>query len=61
MATLSSIKEQFSNKTGAVSLLSESQRQTALTRAKEAAEEAKNQGGFFGGIGYFFEKIGLGF
>ena len=38
MATLSSIKEQFSNKTGAVSLLSESQRQTALTRAKEAAE-----------------------
>lgn len=24
-------------------------------------ERAKNQGGFFGGIGYFFEKIGLGF
>ena len=29
--------------------------------AQAAAEEEKNRGGFFGGLGYAFEKIGLGF
>ncbi len=29
--------------------------------AQAAAEEEKNKGGFFGGLGYTFEKIGLGF
>jgi hypothetical protein len=28
---------------------------------EEEEEEEKNKGGFFGGLGYFFEKIGLGF
>ena len=37
-------------------------RQTAAyEKAQAAAEREQNQGGFLGGIGYAFEKIGLGF
>ncbi len=69
MATLTEIKNQFaqnsvSNPTnnGLSGLLTDNQRQAALTRyQKEQEEKAKNNGGFFGGIGYAFEKIGLGF
>ncbi len=61
MATLSSIKQQFNTRTGAASLLTENQIQTAATRREEEEEAKKNNGGFFGGIGYVLEKIGLGF
>ncbi len=61
MATLSSIKQQFNTRTGAASLLTENQIQTAATRREEEEEAKKNNGGFFGGIGYALEKIGLGF
>lgn len=61
MATLSEIKRQYLYGTGAYNLLTENQRQLVLTRQREAEEASKNQGGFFGGIGYAFEKLGLGF
>ena len=61
MATLSSIKQQFNTRTGAASLLTENQIQTAAIRREEGEEAKKNNGGFFGGIGYALEKIGLGF
>ena len=61
MATLSSIKQQFNTRTGAASLLTENQIQTAATRREEEEEAKKNNGGFLGGIGYALEKIGLGF
>lgn len=32
-----------------------------VNEEEEEDEEEKNKGGFFGGLGYFFEKIGLGF
>ena len=42
--------------------LSAAQKEASLTRyAREQEEKAKNQGGFLGGIGYAFEKLGLGF
>ena len=69
MATLTEIKNQFaqnslSNPTHKASsgLLTDNQRQAAFTRyQKEQEEKEKNQGGFWGGLGYVFEKIGLGF
>lgn len=42
MATLSSIKQQFNTRTGAASLLTENQIQTAATR-REEEEEAKKE------------------
>nr|DAP62541.1 MAG TPA: nuclease [Caudoviricetes sp.] len=54
-------------KTG-VSFLSDDERNSLISRqtaayeaAQVAAEREQNQGGFLGGIGYAFEKIGLGF
>lgn len=54
-------------KTG-VSFLSDDERNSLISRqtaayeaAQAAAEREQNQGGFLGGIGYAFEKIGLGF
>lgn len=61
MATLSQLKQQYTYKTGVSSLLTENQRQTIMTHLQEEEEARKNQGGFFGGIGYAFEKLGLGF
>lgn len=69
MATLTEIKNQFaqnslSNPTNKASsgLLTDNQRQAAFVRyQKEQEEKEKNQGGFWGGLGYVFEKIGLGF
>lgn len=42
-------------------MLTEEQQKSAITKAAAEEEEKKNQGGFFGGIGYAFEKLGLGF
>ena len=42
-------------------MLTEEQQKSAITKAAAEEEEKKNQGGFLGGIGYAFEKIGLGF
>ena len=42
-------------------MLTENQRSAAITKAAEEAEREKNQGGFWGGLGYVFEKVGLGF
>ena len=61
MATLSQLKQQYTYKTGVSSLLTENQRQTIMTHLQEEEEARRNQGGFFGGIGYAFEKLGLGF
>lgn len=61
MATLSQLKQQYTYKTGVSSLLTENQRQTITTHLQEEEEARRNQGGFFGGIGYAFEKRGLGF
>jgi len=61
MATLSQLKQQYTYKTGVSSLLTENQRQTITTDLQEEEEARRNQGGFFGGIGYAFEKLGLGF
>ena len=62
MATLSTLKNSYANKTGVASLLTENQRQIAINTAiAEKEEAAKNNGGFFGGIGYLGHKIGLGF
>ncbi len=62
MATLSTLKNSYANKTGVASLLTENQRQIAINNAiAEQEEAAKNNGGFFGGIGYLGHKIGLGF
>ena len=61
MATLSQLKQQYTYKTGVSSLLTENQRQTITTHLQEEEEARRNQGGFFGGIGYAFEKLGLGF
>ena len=54
-------------KTG-VSFLSDGERNSLISRqtaayeaAQAAAQREQNQGGFLGGIGYAFEKIGLGF
>lgn len=59
MATLSDIKNRFAQNTSILE-------QAALERKRIAEEqererESQNNGGFFGGIGYAFEKIGLGF
>lgn len=62
MATLSTLKNSYANKTGVASLLTDNQRQIAINNAlAEKEEAAKNNGGFFGGIGYLGHKIGLGF
>ena len=61
MATLSSFKQQNAYKIGVSSMLTEEQQKSAITKAAAEEEEKKNQGGFLGGIGYAFEKIGLGF
>ena len=61
MATLSSFKQQNVHKIGVSSMLTEEQQKSAITKAAAEEEEKKNQGGFFGGIGYAFEKLGLGF
>lgn len=61
MSTLSQLKRQFETKQGVGSMLTDNQIQTAITRRQEEEEAKKNQGGFFGGLGYVFEKIGLGF
>lgn len=61
MATLSQLKQQYTYKTGVSSLLTENQRQTIMTHLQEEEEARRNQGGFFGGIGYALEKLGLGF
>ncbi len=69
MATLSDIKNQFAQNSLSnpkektpYALLTDNQRQTAMARYQyEQEQKEKNQGGFFGGIGYAFEKIGLGF
>lgn len=61
MATLSQLKQQYTYKTGVSSLLTENQRQTITTHLQEEEEARRNQGGFFGGTGYAFEKLGLGF
>lgn len=61
MATLSQLKQQYTYKTGVSSLLTANQRQTIATHLQEEEEARRNQGGFFGGIGYAFEKLGLGF
>ena len=54
-------------KTG-ISFLTDEQRNSLISRqtvayeaAQAAAQREQNQGGFLGGIGYAFEKIGLGF
>lgn len=60
MATLSQLKQQYTYKTGVSSLLTENQRQTITTHLQEEEEARRNQGGFFGGIGYAFEKRDLG-
>lgn len=65
MKTLSMIKQENMYKSGASSLLSNNQKNTALSRIEEKQkleeESSKNKGGFFGGLGYTFEKLGLGF
>lgn len=61
MASLSALKQQYTNKTGVSNLLTQNQQQTVYTHLQEEDEARKNQGGFFGGIGYAFEKLGLGF
>ncbi|MBQ8372037.1 MAG: hypothetical protein IJX38_03765 [Clostridia bacterium] len=62
MATLSTLKNSYANKTGVASLLTDNQRQIAINNAlAEKEEAAKNNGGFFGGLGYLGHKIGLGF
>lgn len=69
MATLSDIKNQFAQNSLSnpkektpYALLTDNQRQTAMARYQyEQEQKEKNQGGFFGGIGYAFEKLGLGF
>ena len=61
MATLSSFKQQNAYKIGVSSMLTEETQKSAITKAAAEEEEKKNQGGFFGGIGYAFEKLGLGF
>ena len=61
MATLSQLKQQYTYKTGVSSLLTENQRQTITTHLQEEEEARRNQGGFFGGTGYAFEKLVLGF
>lgn len=65
MKTLSMIKQENVYKSGASSLLSNNQKNTALSRIEEKQkleeESSKNKGGFFGGLGYTFEKLGLGF
>lgn len=61
MATLSSFKQQNVHKIGVSSMLTEEQQKSAITKAAAEEEEKKNQSGFFGGIGYAFEKLGLGF
>ena len=61
MASLSALKQQYTNKPGVSNLLTQNQQQTVYTHLQEEDEARKNQGGFFGGIGYAFEKLGLGF
>lgn len=61
MATLSALKQQYTNKTGVSRLLTQNQQQTVATHLQEEEEARRNQGGFFGGIGYSLEKLGWGF
>ena len=52
-------------KQGVRSMLTDNEYLTSVNRQLEeqrlAEERAKNNGGFFGGLGYFFHKLGLGF
>lgn len=61
MATIANIKQQYGGKQGVSSLFTNNQQQAFLTKEAQRAEEEKNQGGFWGGLGYVFEKVGLGF
>lgn len=58
MATIANIKQQYGGKQGVSSLFTNNQQQALATKADE---EEKNQGGFWGGLGYVVEKVGLGF
>lgn len=58
MSILSTVGKNY---IGVSSMLTENQRSAAITKAAEEAEREKNQGGFWGGLGYVFEKVGLGF
>ena len=61
MATIANIKQQYGGKQGVSSLFTNNQQQAFITKEAQRAEEEKNQGGFWGGLGYVFEKVGLGF
>ena len=61
MATLSALKQQYTNKTGVSRLLTQNQQQTVAAHLQEEDEARRNQSGFFGGIGYSLEKLVLGF
>lgn len=56
MATISSIKQK-----DMTSMFNLNEQQAILNDAAEREEKSKNKGGFFGGLGYLGEKIGLGF
>ena len=55
---MASLNQIIGNKQVASAFLNENQMKLSTERREE---ELKNQGGFFGGLGYAFEKIGLGF
>lgn len=55
---MASLNEIIGKKQVASAFLNENQAKLSTERREE---ELKNQGGFFGGLGYAFEKIGLGF
>ena len=65
MATLNDIMRKHGYKQGVRSMLTDNEYLTSVNRQLEeqrlAEERAKNNGGFFGGLGYFFHKLGLGF
>lgn len=56
MATISGIKQK-----DMTSMFNLNEQQAILSDAAEREEKSKNKGGFFGGLGYLGEKIGLGF
>lgn len=56
MATISSIKQK-----DMTSMFNLNEQQAIINDAAEREEKSKNKGGFFGGLGYLGEKIGLGF
>ena len=60
MATINEIMQKYSKQQRTGSLLENEEYRKYLQASYEEAHREKNNGGFFGGVGYFFEQLGLG-